>query len=74
MAKLTKEELVQGVRDHAVANYEKDGWDFLVECWSNEEIAEAIDGARTLDGAIKKAKRAVSGLDERRSEVQAEVW
>ena len=74
MATPTQAEMIKAVRSHAEENYEKDGWDFLVECWSDEEIAEAIEGARSINGAIRKAKNAVGGLDERRTEVRAEIW
>jgi hypothetical protein len=32
------ENLIKAVRDHANANWGKDGWDFLVECWGDEDI------------------------------------
>lgn len=29
--------LVEAVIEHAVDHYEVEGWDILVECWSDEE-------------------------------------
>lgn len=68
------QELVAAVRRHAEANYTKDGWDYLVECWSDEEIAEQIGQARTEAGAIRACRKTTKLLDERRREVQAEIF
>lgn len=35
--------LVEAVKDHALRNYTR-GWDVVVECWSDEEIAAVLDG------------------------------
>lgn len=74
MAKKTVEELVAAVREYAVSNYNKDGWDYVVECWADDEIAIEIDGCRTDAGAIKRMKAAVKPLNERRAEVRAEIF
>lgn len=60
--------LTQGVRQHAEANYEKGGWDVVVECWSDSEISQAIGGARTLAGAIKKMAAVVGVYAERQAD------
>jgi len=67
-------DLIAAVREYALANYEKDGWDYLVECWSDEDIAQEIGKSRTVLGAISKCRRVVKLLDERRQEVRAEIW
>jgi len=67
-------DLIAAVRKFALANYEKDGWDYLVECWSDEDIAKEIGKSRTVPGAISKCRRVVKLLDERRQEVRAEIW
>lgn len=64
-------ELIKAVRDHALDNYKKGGWDILVECWGDEEIAEVIGGAKTPKAAIAACKRAVGTIDEYRSDVIA---
>ena len=74
MAKKTVEELVAAVKQYAVDNYNKDGWDFVVECWPDDEIAIEIEGCRTDAGAIKRMKAAVKPLAERRAEVRAEIF
>ena len=67
-------DLIAAVREYALANYEKDGWDYLIECWSDEDIAGEIGKSRTVLGAISKCRRVVKLLDERRQEVRAEIW
>lgn len=70
------QDLIEAVKAHALANYEADGWDFIVECWEDEEIAEAITeaGATTAEEAIKAVAETAGLLDERRREVQAEAF
>ena len=68
---MTKQELVQGVRAHAIANYNKGGWDFLVECWEDSDIEEQIGNAKTMRGAIMACKRTLRLMDEHRKEQQA---
>tara|TARA_R110002020_G_scaffold15254_6_gene54540 strand:+ start:462 stop:686 length:225 start_codon:yes stop_codon:yes gene_type:complete len=65
----TQQELVTAVRAHAIENYEKGGWDFLVECYSDDEIVDLISGARTESGAIKKCANLLGALDARRQDV-----
>jgi len=47
----TMADLIEAVREYALIHYNKDGWDFLVECWDDEDIEEQIEGARTPAGA-----------------------
>ncbi len=72
--RLSMPELVKAVRGHANANYNKGGWDYLVECWSDAEIELEIGKARTVAGAIRACKFTVGLLDERRREVMSEAF
>jgi len=47
-------DLVAAVRAHAIAHYTADGWDYVVECYSGDEIANLIlaAGAGTVEQAI----------------------
>jgi hypothetical protein len=65
------DELIRAVRDHADAHWGKDGWDFLAECWSDEDIGIAIGSAKTPKAAIAACKRVVKTMDEHRSEMMA---
>ena len=49
----------QGVMEHAIKNYEKKGWDVIVECYTVEELDQATKTAKTLKGAIRVAYKAL---------------
>ena len=67
-------ELVAAVRTHAMQNYNEGGWDYVVECYSDEDIVEEIDGATTPAQAIKNVGRIVNVRDERRREATNEIF
>ena len=67
----TLQDMIDAVRLHAQLNYEKDGWDYVVECWSDAEISEEISGCKTEKGAIRKIKSIVSPLAEYRDDIAA---
>tara|TARA_R110000824_G_scaffold244541_7_gene433329 strand:- start:31 stop:609 length:579 start_codon:yes stop_codon:yes gene_type:complete len=56
MNKLTTAQLVVAVQAHAVENYDK-GWDIWVESLDTTEKEDIVQGARTENGAIKKAAK-----------------
>lgn len=64
-------DLVKQVREYAEANYENGGWDYIVECWSDEEIADAIAGAKSKSAAIRKLSRFVKAFAERQAEADS---
>jgi len=70
----TKEDLIEGVREYALCNYEKDGWDYVVECWSDKEIAEEIGNCRTVKGAIRKMREAINPLYSYEQEIKSTDW
>jgi len=63
-------DLIEAVREYALIHYEKDGWDFLVECWDVDDIAENIGTARTPAGAIKNCRLTCKAINERRQEAR----
>lgn len=67
-APTTRDQLVAAVRTHAVANYDKGGWDVIVECWDDEQIAEQIGRARTLKGALAKFDTLIDVWSDRQAE------
>lgn len=73
MAK-TKQELVQAVKQHALGNYEDDGWDYLVECYEDAEVLELIGDATTVEGAIKAVGRVMKIKDDYRKDIEATAW
>ena len=75
-AERVSQRFVEGVKRHAIDNYDTDGWDYLVECYDNAEIAEAIGDAKTLDEAIKRVQDEFGLVHkaEYRADIQAEVF
>ena len=72
----SKVELLEMVKDHAVRNYEKDGWDILIECYEDNEILKAIGRSKKKSGAIWAVQTNL-GLklqDEARREVMHEEF
>ena len=65
---------VKQVREHALQNYNQDGWDFLVECWEDSDIAEYVGDTQDLEEAINRCRRVVMALDEQRREIRATAW
>lgn len=70
----TMKEMVDAVKAHAADHYEEDGWDYLVECYSDVEIVGLIGGARTVAGAIKKVGKVMRDKGDYRAEIQATAW
>lgn len=44
--------LLSKVRGYALGHYDCGGWDVIVECWSDAELAEAITPAETIEQAL----------------------
>lgn len=70
----TKKEMVEAVKAHALVHYETGGWDYLVECYEDSEVAELIEGASTIADAIKLAAEVMETLDDRRRDIEATAW
>lgn len=51
---MTIAQLVAAVKKHALANYEAGGWDVIIECWTDDEIACHLEeaGAFTFEDAL----------------------
>mgnify|MGYP003340616229 CR=1 FL=1 len=70
----TVTDLIEAVKKYANEHYNEEGWDFLVECWSDADIREVIEGCSTEQEAIAACRKGTKMLAERRAEVQAEVF
>ena len=68
------QELIDAVKAHALKNYEKDGWDYIVECYSDDEILAIIKTARTAAGAIKMVRAEIKPRSDYRADIQAEAF
>ncbi len=51
----TTAELVEHIKAHAKRNYTR-GWDTVVECYSDAEIAKIVGNATTERGAMAKMR------------------
>lgn len=64
--------LIAAVRAHATANYSS-GWDVIVECYSDEQIAEVIGRARTTVGALAKFVPIIEVHADRQAEADYQI-
>lgn len=62
------------IRQHATVHYTEDGWDILVECWTDEYIGEITKGCKTYEEAVIACSDVLSAMDGFRKEIQAEVY
>jgi len=66
--------LVQEIKTYARDHYEDGGWDVILECWEDDEIADTIRGARTVRGAIRKIRRIVDVYADRQADARNSVF
>jgi hypothetical protein len=71
---MNKEQLIAAVRAHANANWGTAGWDFVVESWDDQDIADTIDDAVTVEEAIERCGEICRILEEQRQEVMSTIW
>ena len=62
--------LVAAVRAYAEKHYNEDGWDVLVECISDDEIADEIGEAPSTVQAIRNVLRIRKEYADYRSDIQ----
>jgi hypothetical protein len=63
--------MVKDIRAHAIHNYNRDGWDILVECWTDEEITEKLGRVRSLGTALLRMRGYLKPLNDQRAELRA---
>ena len=61
------------LREHALTHYNEDGWDILVECFTDEYINELIAKANNYEEAVILVSNMVSVMDGFRKDQLAEV-
>jgi hypothetical protein len=71
MTNETLSDVIKAVKDHALDNYNHGGWDYLVECWEDEEIASEIRPGDTAEQAIRRIGKILKTLDDYRAEIRA---
>lgn len=63
--------LVAKIREHALRNYNQDGWDYLVECYSDNDIILLVAECESYEQAIAKLGRILKAKDEYRNEIRS---
>lgn len=73
---MTTNEIAEAVQKHAVENYEKNGWDYIVECWTRNDIETELAIANITDvlEAIKMFEQLARIWDDRRKDAEAEIF
>jgi hypothetical protein len=69
------EQHIAAIRKHALANYNRDGWDILVECWSDSDILDIlrVEHCTTEAQAIKALRTTLRTINGVRAEHEAEA-
>ena len=62
--------LVAQVQEYALENYTVDAWDVIVETYTDEELAELLADANTLDEAIQILTPLMSVWMEQQAEAE----
>lgn len=63
---------LEAVKAYAQKNYEKGGWDYVIECWSDAQILDATAGSKTIIGALRMVSAQVKVMADYRDDIQAE--
>lgn len=71
---MTTDELIQIIKKHAQENWGTGGWDYIHECFDDNDIREELGKIRTQEEAIKKFERLAKLFDDRRTDIQSTVW
>ena len=71
---MNQDDLIKAVRAHGIRNYEEDGWDVLVECWSDDDIVDAIQNAKTVAIAIKRVAKVLTEYNSYIEDIQASAF
>ena len=68
------EKMIAAVLAHALQQYTEGGWDYVVESWTDADIAEEIFDCLSVAEAIDIVGQTVQVLDDRRREVRSLAW
>lgn len=61
--------LVESIKMYAQGNADY-GWDYIVECWTDEDILLAVGRAKSIKGAILKLHGIVMGRNAQEHDVE----
>ncbi len=66
---MTMQDLIAAVKAHALAHYESDGWDYVIETQEDSDLAALIGDATTVKQAIARVGAAFKPLDDYRADI-----
>jgi hypothetical protein len=66
-------QLIAAVREYALAHYEE-GWDIVVEAWSDADISRELETATTTKGAIARIRPLVEIYYDRRRDIEGTIF
>lgn len=68
--------MVDAVKVHALAHYEQNAWDTVVECWADDEIAQVIIDAKAANAeeAIEAMREEISHFAAYREDIQGTAF
>ena len=66
--------LIEAVKEHAIEHYTQDGWDVIVECYSDSEIADLVQGAATAGDAIQAVLTHIKPIYDYQEDIRATAW
>lgn len=61
---------VDRIKKHALVCYNEDGWDILVECWTDDYISEHCRDCSTYEEALSSISSVLSVMSEYRYDIQ----
>ena len=74
MKEAKKKEVIERIRQYALNHYEIGGWDVLVEAWDDEDIWDEVKEAKNTLEAIAILKVILDVYEEKRLDIQAEIF
>ena len=66
--------MIKAVKQYAMEHYEEEGWDYIVECYSDEDILDIIKDSATEADAIEAVRQDIAPRAQMRDEVRAEIF
>jgi|APCry1669188910_1035180.scaffolds.fasta_scaffold05790_8 phage tail sheath gpL-like len=66
--------MIKAVKQYAMEHYEEEGWDYIVECYSDEDILDIIKDSATEADAIEAVRQDIAPRAQLRDEVRAEIF
>ena len=60
----------QHILEYALDNYDDDGWDYIYECWTLDDIASHIQCCVDYESALSSMHCTALAYDEARSEAR----